>query len=77
MTARIDGGRIVVPYSGPDLAPCFIAVGTRGPGEWLPAFKSWRGRERVLQVRPPAGSGPVRVWVKISGAVTAAGSVTL
>lgn len=77
MTARIDGGRIVVPYAGADLAPCFIAVGTRGPGEWQPAFKSWRGAERVLQVRPPAGSGAVRVWVKIAGAVSAAGSVTL
>jgi hypothetical protein len=77
MTARLDGGWLVVPYAGPALAPCHIATGTRGPGEWQPAFKAVRGGQRVLQVRPPASSGPVRVWVKISGAVTAAGQVTL
>lgn len=76
MSARLDGGWIVVPYDGPALAPCFIATGTRGPGEWQPAFKAWRGGQRVLQVRPPS-AGPVRVWVKISGVVSAAGSVTL
>lgn len=77
MSARLENGWLMVPYAGADLAPCFIATGTRGPGEWLPAFKSWRGAERVLQVRPPATSGPVRVWVKISGVVSTAGSVTL
>ena len=77
MTARLDAGWLTVPYGGPALAPCYIAVGGRGPSEWRPAFKAWRGQQRVLQVRPPAGSGPVRVWVKISGVVTAAGQVTL
>lgn len=78
MSPRIDGGWLVVgPYTGADLAPCYIALGSRGPGQWRPAFKSWRGRERVLQVRPPAGSGQVKVWTKIDGVVALVGTVKL
>lgn len=77
MSTRVDAGWLVVGYSGADLVPCYIATGTRAPGEWRPAFKSWRGSERVLQVRPPAGAGPVKVWTQIGGVVTSAGTVTL
>lgn len=78
MSPRIDGGWLVVgPYAGADLAQCFIAAGNRDPGQWRPAFKSWRGRERVLQVRPPVFTGQVKVWTKIDGTVALAGTVKL
>jgi hypothetical protein len=75
--AYVTNGWLVMPFAGNDLDKCFIGFGNQQPTDWLPAYKAYQGRRRVLQVRPPAAMGSVTVWVKVNGQVRREGTVRL
>jgi hypothetical protein len=73
----VTGGWVIVPFTGHDVDKCFVGFGDKQPANWLPAYKAYNGRRRVLQVRSPAAMGSVTVWVKINGQVRREGTVRL
>ncbi|TDE40487.1 hypothetical protein E1295_31810 [Nonomuraea mesophila] len=78
MTARLVAGWLVVPYAGPELGRVHIATGRHQADEWKPAYLDYLDGERVAKVRPPAPTGhPVQVWIRVNGAATAVGHVTI
>lgn len=77
MTPLIRNGWLIVPYSGPELARVFIAVGDRADA-WRPAYLDWHDGRRVAKVRPPEPTGRARaVWLRIDDTATRIGKVVL
>lgn len=80
MSARIEDGRLKIPFDGADTDRCYIAIGDPDPAEWLPAYKSYRRNgERVLQCAPPTGrrGDLVIVWLKINDYISRNGVLQL
>lgn len=77
---RVVDGWVKVPFAGKPFDSCFLAFGDRRPDEntkWLPAFRDFDGRRRVLQVRQPAAMGTVTVWSSVNGTIAREGTVRL
>lgn len=80
-TARLEHGWVTVPYRGRDLATVHLATVDRRPDDedWRPGFLDHdKAGARVAKVRVPAGvSGAVQVWLRVDGAVSHIGQLTL
>lgn len=79
-TPRLDRSWVTVPYRGRDLATVHLAVVERRPvpGDWRPGFLDHDSTgARVAKVRVPGVSGQVQVWLRVDGAVSHVGSLTL
>lgn len=77
MRPRLKDGWLVIDYDGADSATIHIATGT--VENWQPAFRDFgEDGQRVVQIRPPADvDGRVLVWLRVNGAVTGPGAMTL
>lgn len=76
MRPRYVDGWVTIDHEADAAGTVEIAVGD--PDAWVHAYRDLEDGKRVLRVRPAAElTGRVLVWLRVNGAVTGPGTVTL
>jgi hypothetical protein len=74
---RVINGWLVVDTDAPDRADVQIALFTQQSKAFVPAFRDYEDGKRVAKIRVGGASGRAVVYLRVDGAETMAGNLTI
>lgn len=77
MNPRIVNGWLIVDTDAPDRAIVEIALFTKQSKAFVPAFRDYENAKRVAKIKVGDATGRAVVYLRVDGAESMAGSLTI
>jgi hypothetical protein len=77
MNPRIVDGWLIIDTNAPDRADIQIALFTSQSKAFVPAFRDYENGQRVAKIKAGNATGRAVVYVRVDGAESMAGSLTI